>query len=56
MRGRIVQLLRESPDPVPRGDLDGTWPDDPTKVERCLAGLVEDGLVEPAAGGYVLPR
>ena len=56
VRGRIVQLLRESPDPVPRRDLDGTWPDDPTKVERCLAGLVEDGLVEPAAGGSVLPR
>ena len=56
VRGRIVQLLRESPDPVARDDLDSTWPDDPAKVERCLAGLVEDGLVEPAAGGYVLPR
>lgn len=55
VRGRIVQLLRESPDPRPRGDLDSAWPDDTSKVERCLAGLIGDGLVEPVEGGYALP-
>lgn len=56
VRGRIVQLLREAVDPLRRSDLLATWPQDPTKVERCLAGLVEDGLVEPVAAGYTLPR
>lgn len=55
VRGRIVQMLRESPDPVPGTTLDAAWPDDRVKVERCLAGLVEDGLVEPVAEGYALP-
>lgn len=56
VRGRIVQLLRESPDPLTRTDLAAAWPQDETKVERCLAGLVDDGLVEPLAGArYSLP-
>ena len=57
-RGRIVQALRESPDPVTRAALASTWPDDATKVDRCLAALVEDGLVEPTDDGaaYRLPR
>ena len=56
VRGRIVQMLRESADPVSREALAGTWPDDATKVERCLAGLIEDGLVEQSTGGrYALP-
>lgn len=55
VRGRIVQLLRESPGPLPRAEFDATWPDDPSKVERCLAGLVEDGLVEPVGSRYALP-
>ena len=55
VRGRIVQLLRESPDPVPRTAVDLVWPDDGAKVERCLAGLLEDGLIEPVEGGYALP-
>ena len=56
VRGRIVQLLRESPDPVDRTSLARTWPEDETKVERCLAGLIEDGLVEQDdAGRYALP-
>ena len=58
VRGRIVQTLRESPDPVTRAALASTWPDDATKVDRCLAALVEDGLVEPTDDGaaYRLPR
>lgn len=55
VRGRIVQLLRETTEAVPRGRIDDVWPDDLDKVERCLAGLVEDGLVEPVEGGYALP-
>ena len=56
VRGRIVQMLRESPDPVDRQSLALTWPDDAAKVERCLAGLIEDGLVEQdLQGRYALP-
>jgi A/G-specific adenine glycosylase len=56
VRGRIVQLLRESADPLPRAALARTWPDDEAKVERCLAALIEDGLVEQGAdGSYSLP-
>lgn len=55
VRGRIVQALREAREPVGRPELEATWPDDPTKVDRCLAGLVADGLVEPTGGGYSLP-
>lgn len=56
VRGRIVQLLRESPDPVSRGALGTAWPDDESKLERCLAALVDDGLVEPRGGDrYSLP-
>ncbi len=56
VRGRIVQMLRERADPVSRDDLMTTWPQDPTKVDRCLAGLVEDGLIEPRdEGRYSLP-
>lgn len=56
VRGRIVQLLRESPDPITRSDLTAAWPDDESKLERCLAALVDDGLVEPLDGSrYALP-
>lgn len=56
VRGRIVQMLRERADPVSRDALGATWPEDEAKVERCLAGLVEDGLVEALNGArYSLP-
>ncbi|WP_338748564.1 A/G-specific adenine glycosylase [Janibacter alittae] len=56
VRGRIVQLLRESTDPVTRTAMAAVWPDDESKVERCLAGLLEDGLAEQDADGrYSLP-
>jgi A/G-specific adenine glycosylase len=56
VRGRIVQLLRESPDPVSRSDITAVWPDDESKLERCLAALVDDGLVEPRdSGRFALP-
>ena len=46
VRGRIVQLLRESADPVSRADVEKVWPEE-IQRERCLDGLVSDGLVEP---------
>ncbi|WKV15872.1 A/G-specific adenine glycosylase [Janibacter limosus] len=56
VRGRIVQLLRESPDPVSRGAPGTARPDDESKLERCLAALVDDGSVEPRGGDrYSLP-
>ncbi|GGB87208.1 adenine glycosylase [Knoellia flava TL1] len=45
VRGVIVQALRESPGPVLREALAPGR--DEQQVDRCLAGLVEDGLVEP---------
>ncbi|WP_281177322.1 A/G-specific adenine glycosylase [Luteipulveratus mongoliensis] len=46
VRGRLLQLLRDSADPVPREQLEQVW-DDELQRERCLDGLVSDGLVEP---------
>jgi A/G-specific adenine glycosylase len=55
VRGEIVQRLRQSLDPLPRSALDGSGPD-AGQVERCLAALVHDGLVEPLDGGrFALP-
>lgn len=45
VRGIIVQALRESTGPVRREELAPGR--DEGQVDRCLAGLVEDGLVEP---------
>lgn len=54
VRGIIVQALRESAEPVARGLLAPGR--DEVQVDRCLAGLVEDGLVEPVEGDrYALP-
>ncbi|GAA4115613.1 A/G-specific adenine glycosylase [Knoellia locipacati] len=54
VRGIIVQALRESTEPVRREALAPGR--DEVQVDRCLAGLVEDGLVEPVgAEHYALP-
>jgi A/G-specific adenine glycosylase len=54
-RGRLLALLRESPDPVPAGRFDAVWPDD-TQRARALDGLVADGLVDPLPDGrFALP-
>jgi A/G-specific adenine glycosylase len=56
VRGAILQRLRESPGPVGRAALGDCGPD-PRQVDRCLASLVEDGLLEPhGRGRYRLPR
>ncbi|MFD1858976.1 A/G-specific adenine glycosylase [Aeromicrobium camelliae] len=45
VRGRLMAVLRESHAPVPKAALDAVW-DDATQRDRCLAGLLDDGLVE----------
>jgi A/G-specific adenine glycosylase len=56
VRGALLQVLRESAGPVPRASLESAGPD-PAQVERCIASLIEDGLLEPAGRGrYRLPR
>jgi A/G-specific adenine glycosylase len=49
VRGAVLQVLRDASAPVTRAAFDGTGAD-AGQVDRCLASLVEDGLVEPAAG------
>lgn len=58
VRGRILAVLRADPEPQPRAAFVAADPD-PARVDRCLTGLIEDGLVEPAvasAATYRLPR
>lgn len=56
VRGRIMALLRQSRDPLTSTDLVAAWPEDDARRERCLAGLIEDGLVEAHDGErYALP-
>ncbi len=45
-RGQLLAVLRDSPVPVPKTQLDLVWPD-AIQRERALDGLVADGLVEP---------
>ncbi len=55
-RGRLMAVLRDSPVPVPKVQLDLVWPD-ALQRERALDGLVADGLVEPLDGElYRLPE
>lgn len=54
-RGRLLAVLRDTDGPVHRSSLDAAWSDDTQRV-RCLASLVEDGLVTHAGPDiYVLP-
>ncbi|MET7748518.1 A/G-specific adenine glycosylase [Micromonospora sp. NPDC005367] len=46
VRGLLLGVLRESTGPVPRPRLDQMWTDGAQRT-RALAGLVQDGLVEP---------
>ncbi len=56
VRGAILQQLRDSAGPVSRTALAAAGPD-AGQVERCLASLVEDGLLEPhGRGRFRLPR
>lgn len=46
VRGKILQVLRESASAVPHTRLRAVW-DEEVQRERCLDGLVADGLIEP---------
>jgi len=45
-RGRLMAVLREAPDPVPRVLLETAWPQ-AAQRDRSLDALVADGLLEP---------
>ncbi len=45
VRGLLLAVLRESPDPVPKQRLDLVWSDAPQR-ERALRSLLDDGLVK----------
>jgi A/G-specific adenine glycosylase len=54
-RGRLLAVLRGSTAPVARADLVTAW-NDAVQLDRALAGLAADGLVDPLPGGrYALP-
>lgn len=54
LRGRVLAALRARRTPAARGDFEHVHAD-PDRVDRVLAGLVDDGLVVIVAGAYVLP-
>lgn len=49
VRGRIMALLRDSSEPVPRVTVDGVW-HEAARREAALNGLIADGLVEALPG------
>lgn len=56
VRGALLAVLRQSPEPVEAATLAAAWPADDAQRDRCLASLIEDGLVEPLSDGrYALP-
>ena len=55
VRGRLLDVLRDTDGPVPAGDLDAVW-DDAVQRSRCLDSLLADGLVEQTDDGrFTLP-
>ena len=53
VRGLLLEVLRHATGPVPRQRLDVVWSDEVQRA-RALAGLVDDGLVEPHGNEFVL--
>ncbi|MCL8252890.1 A/G-specific adenine glycosylase [Aeromicrobium fastidiosum] len=54
-RGRLLAVLRDATGPVPTAALDAAWPE-AAQRDRCLDGLVADGLIEPVGDdGFALP-
>jgi A/G-specific adenine glycosylase len=55
VRGLLMAVLRGSAEPVAGAALDAVWALDAQRA-RALAGLIEDGLVDPRPDGtYALP-
>lgn len=54
-RGRVMQTLRETTEPLPLAELAPGWPDT-DQVRRCVAGLLADRLADAVGGDrYRLP-
>jgi A/G-specific adenine glycosylase len=53
-RCRLMAAVRDADDPVSAERLARTW-DEADQRTRCLAGLVEDGLLVRSDAGYALP-
>ncbi len=51
VRGLLLDVLRDSNDPVPRGSLDVAWTTDTAQRDRALDSLLSDGLVEITKAG-----
>ena len=49
--GLLLDVLRDSNDPVPRGSLDVVWTTDTAQRDRALDSLLSDGLVEITKAG-----
>lgn len=54
-RGRLLERVRTSAEPVPAQDLESHWPDTAQR-NRALGGLLDDGLLVAVDDGYALPR
>jgi A/G-specific adenine glycosylase len=55
VRGRLLAVLRDAPEPVDADLLGSAW-GEPVQRARALDGLVADGLVDPLPDGrYALP-
>jgi A/G-specific adenine glycosylase len=55
VRGLLLDVLRDTPEPVYKAKLDIVWADTGQR-ERCLASLLVDGLVEQTPDGrFALP-
>ena len=53
VRGRLLDVLRTATEPVTKAALEAVW-DDVDQRERCLASLLDDGLVTEERGRYRL--
>ncbi|CAJ1579191.1 A/G-specific adenine glycosylase [[Mycobacterium] wendilense] len=51
VRGRLLDVLRDSTSPVTRAKLDVAWLSDPAQRDRALDSLLVDGLVEQTRDG-----
>jgi A/G-specific adenine glycosylase len=50
----LLALARDAEGSVPSRTMERAWPE-PEQRQRCLAGLVTDGLLVPRGDGYALP-
>ena len=51
VRGRLLDVLRAAPGPVPAAALDLAWPE-PRQRARALDSLITDGLIAPRPDGW----